>query len=233
MCEALATTLDTDHEGSSFYFGPFQLDPDAAELRLDEQRIELRPKCLHLLLFLVQKGGKLVSREVLLEQIWSDVVVGQETLSRTITEIRQALGDHADAPQYIETVPRHGYKFIAAVTRARRASNHTLYVVHRYQEYALTEGNHVIGRGHDVAVRLYTPLMSRHHARIRVRGNQLTLEDLGSKNGTLVNDERVNGTVELHSGDAIHVGGELLVVRSASDSTTTAGIDSVDREASR
>lgn len=224
--------MDTDHEGSSFYFGPFQLDPEAAELRRDGQPIELRPKCFQLLLFLVQKQGKLLSRETLLEQIWSDVVVGQETLSRTITEIRQALGDGADAPQYIQTVPRHGYKFIAAVTRAHRVPSHTLFVVHRYQEYPLPEGDHVIGRGHDVAVHLYTPLMSRHHARIRVRGNRLTLEDLGSKNGTLVNGERVNGTLELHSGDTILVGGELLVVRSASDSTTT-GIGSAERDAGR
>ncbi len=211
---------------SSFYFGPFQLDPQAAELRRDGHRIELRAKCLHLLEFLLQNGGKLVSRQVLLEHIWSDVVVGQETLSRTITEIRQALGDPAEAPQYIETVPRRGYKFIAPVTRAHRATTHALFIVHRHQEYPLPEGDHIIGRGQDVAVHLYTPLMSRHHARIRVRGNQLTLEDLGSKNGTLVNGERVNGTVELHSGDSIHVGGELLIVRSATDSTTTAGIAS-------
>src|SRR5687768_168534 len=138
MCEEPATTLNTDHEGSSYYFGPFQVDPQAAELRRDGHRIELRPKCFHLLLYLLQNGGKLVSREVLLGQIWSDVVVGQETLSRTITEIRQALGDPTDAPQYIETVPRHGYKFIAAVTRAHRASSHSLFVVHRYQ----------IGRAH-------------------------------------------------------------------------------------
>lgn len=224
MREEPATTLATDHERSSFYFGPFRLDPEAAELRRDEQRIELRPKCLHLLLFLVERRGKLISREALLEQIWGDVIVGQETLSRTITEVRQALGDDADAPQYIETVPRHGYKFIAGVTRAHRPSSHSLFVVHRYQEYPLPEGDHVIGRGQDVAVRLYTPLISRHHARIRVRGNDITLEDLGSRNGTFVNGERVNGTLELHSGDKIQVGGELMVVRSATDSTTAAGV---------
>ena len=228
MSEKPATTLNTDHESSSFYFGPFQVDPQAAELRRDGRRIELRTKCLQLLLFLLHNRGKLLSREVLLEEIWSEVVVGQETLSRTITEIRQALGDSADAPQYIETVPRRGYKFIAAVTRAQSATAHFLFVVHRRQEYPLPEGDHVIGRGQDVAVHLYTPLMSRHHARIRVRGNRLTLEDLGSKNGTLVNGERVNGTVELHSGDSIQVGGELLVVRSAADSTAT-GIGNASR----
>jgi DNA-binding winged helix-turn-helix (wHTH) protein len=225
--------LTTDREGSSFYFGPFQLDPQAAELRRDGHRIELRPKCLQLLLLLVEKSGKLLSREVLLEQIWSDVVVGQETLSRTITEIRQALSDSSEAPQYIETVPRYGYKFIAPVTRAHRATTYSLFIAHRYQEYPLPEGDHLIGRGQDVAVHLYTPLISRHHARIRVRGSELTLEDLGSKNGTLVNGVRVNGTVELQSGDSILVGGELLIVRSATDSTTTAGMGGADRMASR
>jgi DNA-binding winged helix-turn-helix (wHTH) protein len=225
--------MDTDQEGLSFYFGPFRLDPEAAELRRDEQRIELRPKCLRLLLYLVQKPGKLLSRETLLEEIWSDVVVGQETLSRTVTEIRQALGDDADNPQYIETVPRQGYKFIASVSPAHRTSTARVSLVHLHKEYPLDEGEHVIGRGHDVAIRLYTPLMSRHHARVRVRRNGLTLEDLGSKNGTLVNGALVNGTIELHPGDTINVGGELLVVRSASDSTATARIGEPDRNASR
>ena len=225
--------MTSDHEGSSFFFGPFQLDLQAAELRRDGHRIELRPKCFQLLVFLLQNAGKLISREVLLEEIWSDVVVGQDTLSRTVTEIRQALSDPADAPQFIETVPRYGYKFIAAITRAHRPTNHCLFIVHRHQEYPLSEGEHIIGRGQDAAIHLYTPLISRHHARIRVRGSQLTLEDLGSKNGTLVNGRRVNGTVELHTGDTIHVGGELMIVRSATDSTTTAGFGSADRMASR
>jgi DNA-binding winged helix-turn-helix (wHTH) protein len=225
--------LDSDHEGSSFFFGPFVLDADAAELRRDEGRIELRPKCFQLLLHLVERPGKLLSRETLLEQIWSDVVVGQETLSRTITEIRQALGDDADSPQYIETVPRLGYKFIARVTEAHRASRQSVFIVHRFKEYLLAEGEHLIGRGPDAAIRLYTPLISRHHARIRVRATQLTLEDLGSKNGTLVNGERVKGSIELHSGDTINVGGELLVVRSANDSTATASVGDPDRDASR
>jgi DNA-binding winged helix-turn-helix (wHTH) protein len=217
-CEAL------DQKGSSLYFGPFRLDPEAAELRRNEQRVDLRPKCLELLLYLVENSGKLLSRETLLEQLWSDVVVGQETLSRTIAEIRQALGDVPDAPAYIETVPGRGYKFIAAVTRAHTSSSHVAYLVHRYKEYPLPQGDHVIGRGEEVAVRLYAPLISRYHARIRVRGNLLSVEDLGSKNGTLVNGERVIGTRELQSGDTIDVGGELLVVRTAADSTATAGI---------
>jgi DNA-binding winged helix-turn-helix (wHTH) protein len=223
--------LNRDHEGRTFFFGPFQLDPDAGELRRDGQRVELRPKCFQLLLHLVQAPGRLLSREALLEQIWPDVVVGQETLSRTITEIRQALGDDAEEPRYIETLPRRGYKFIAAVTGAHRAAG--AFVVHRFREYPLPEGEHVIGRGQDAAIHLYTPLISRHHARIRVRGEEITLEDLGSKNGTLVNGERVNGTRKLHPGDTINVGGELLVVRSANDSTATAGLGSADRDASR
>ena len=225
--------MDPLDEGGSFYFGPFQLDPEGAELRRGEDRIELRPKCFHLLLHLIHNRGKLLSKEALLEEIWSDVVVGHETLSRTITDIRQALGDDADHPQYIETIPRRGYKFIAPVTRASRPRSHSAFVVHRFKEYPLPEGEHVIGRGDDVAVRLYTPLISRHHARIRVRGSQLTLEDLGSKNGTLVNGERVHGTIELHPGDTIHVGGELLVVRSAADSTATGSVGTAGSNASR
>lgn len=226
-------TLDSDDKAPAYYFGPFRLDPEAAELRRDKHRVELRPKCLALLLHLVEKPGKLLSRDSLLEQIWSDVVVGQETLSRTVTEIRQALGDDARAPQYIETVPSRGYKFIAPVTRACRRSNPSVFLVHRYTEYALDEGEHVLGRGDDVAIRLSAPLTSRNHARIRVRAGQVTLEDLGSKNGTLVNGARLNGVIELQGGDTIVAGGETLVVRMAADSTATAAIRGDEEDASR
>lgn len=227
------TTLNTGNERSSFRFGPFRLDPDAAELCRDEHRVELRPKCLRLLLYLVQRQGKLLSREALLEHIWSDVVVGQETLSRTITEVRQALGDDADSPQYIETVPCQGYRFIAPVMQAHPASRPSVFIVHRDQEYPLADGEHILGRGDDAAVRLSAPLISRHHARIRVAGTELTLEDLGSKNGTLVNGERVNGTIALRGGDTIHAGGETLVVRTAADSTATARNTGDGRDPSR
>ena len=209
-------------EGSVFCFGPFRLDSEAAELWRGPKRIDLRPKCFDLLRFLVLNRGKLMSRDALLENIWSDVVVSESTLSRTVTEVREALGDDAATPQYIETVPRRGYKFIASVITSDRVIVPNVYVVHRFKEYPLPEGAHLVGRGQDVAIRLFTPLISRHHARIRVQAGEVTIEDLGSKNGTLVNGQRLTAVSALHPGDAISIGGETLVLWSAADITTTA-----------
>jgi adenylate cyclase len=77
-------------------------------------------------------------------------------------------------------------------------------------------------RGPEVDIPLFTALTSRHHARVHVAGDSVTVEDLGSKNGTLVNDRRVNGAMELKPGDQIEISGELLVLWSPSASTTPA-----------
>lgn len=70
-----------------------------------------------------------------------------------------------------------------------------------------------------MAVPLFTALTSRHHARVRVDGERVTVEGLGSMNGTQVSNTPVHGAVELKPGDQIEVGGELLVLWSPSAPT--------------
>jgi pSer/pThr/pTyr-binding forkhead associated (FHA) protein len=94
-----------------------------------------------------------------------------------------------------------------------------LSLLHGTKEYPLHEGDQLIGRGREVEIPLFTALTSRHHARVRVAGDRVTVEDLGSMNGTLVNNTRVHGSVELKLGDQIAVGGELLVLWSPSAPT--------------
>ncbi|HEY3056245.1 MAG TPA: winged helix-turn-helix domain-containing protein [Thermoanaerobaculia bacterium] len=208
----------------SFSFGPFTLDVEGAELRKGNDKVPVRPKCFDLLVYLIENAGRVISKEELLDKIWSDVVINDATLNRTVTELRAALGDDADDPKYIETVSRKGYKFIGEVSGApREAADPSVEFVLIYndREFPLHAGEQLIGRGHEVAIPLYGSATSRHHARIVVASGTITLQDLGSRNGTYVNGNRVAGSIELRSGDEIRIGTDSLVLWSRTSPTAS------------
>lgn len=100
-----------------FRFGEFVLDPASNELRNGGQPIRLQPQQLQLLLALLRKPGQIVSRAELHKALWGGetFVEFEDGLNHAIIRLRNALGDSAQAPRYIETVPRRGYRFIAPV----------------------------------------------------------------------------------------------------------------------
>jgi DNA-binding winged helix-turn-helix (wHTH) protein len=97
-------------------FPPFRLDPANQCLYRGDTRIALMPKPFAVLQHLVEHAGRLVTQEELLTAIWPETYVQPEVLRRYILEIRRALGDQPEAPRFIETVPKRGYRFLAAVT---------------------------------------------------------------------------------------------------------------------
>jgi TolB-like protein/DNA-binding winged helix-turn-helix (wHTH) protein/Flp pilus assembly protein TadD len=100
-----------------FRFGPFELNVASGELRKSGITLKLRPQAAKVLALLATRPGKMVTREQLREQIWGSglFVDFEHGLNLYIQQIRAALGDDADKPRYVETVPRHGYRFIARV----------------------------------------------------------------------------------------------------------------------
>lgn len=100
---------------AALWFPPFHLDLERAELRHGERRVALRPKALALLEYLASRPGRLLGSRELLEAVWPDVTVSAVALKVCIRELRRALCDPAGRPRFIETVPRRGYRFIAAV----------------------------------------------------------------------------------------------------------------------
>src|ERR1700689_4171951 len=101
-------------------FPPFRLDPVNQCLWRrwdtgDEERIQVTPKAFAVLSYLVDHAGRLVTREDLLEAVWPNTFVQPEVLKRHIFLLRDVLGDEAKSPQFIETLPRRGYQFIAGV----------------------------------------------------------------------------------------------------------------------
>jgi DNA-binding winged helix-turn-helix (wHTH) protein len=95
-------------------FGPFHLDAVRHELRRGDRSIPLRPKAFELLRHLAEHPGKLLTKNELFDAVWPDTVVSDGVLKVCIREIREALGDLASAPRYVETVHRLGYRFRVA-----------------------------------------------------------------------------------------------------------------------
>lgn len=99
----------------SYRFDRFLLDPGDRRLMRDEVPVELNGRYLDALALLVREQGKLVSKDRFLEEVWRGVPVTDEALTQCIKTLRRQLGDDAGAPRFIETIPKHGYRFIASV----------------------------------------------------------------------------------------------------------------------
>jgi len=100
-------------------FGEFQLDLDAAELRSNGSKTSLQGQPLQILVVLLENPGRLVTREELKKKLWpSDTFVDfDQSLNRAVNRLREALGDSAENPRFVETLPRRGYRFIAPVEK--------------------------------------------------------------------------------------------------------------------
>ncbi len=99
----------------SFRFGPFVADTAAYRLLRDGNPIDLSPKALDLLFLFVSRPGQLVTKDDMLRSLWPDVAVTDNALTQVVSELRQSLGDAPAAPRFVQTVPRRGYRFIAAI----------------------------------------------------------------------------------------------------------------------
>lgn len=97
-------------------FQSFQLDTVNHILLRGDERLPLTPKAFDVLRYLVERAGRLVTQEELLEALWPETYVNQEVLRKYILEIRKVLGDKADKPEFVETVTKRGYRFVATVT---------------------------------------------------------------------------------------------------------------------
>ena len=101
-------------EAPRYRFDEFVLDVPDRQLWRSGTRIDLNARYLDALVLLVRERGQLVEKDRFFDEVWSDVVVSDSALTQCIKEIRKQLGDDASNPRYIQTVPRHGYRFIGA-----------------------------------------------------------------------------------------------------------------------
>ena len=126
-------------------FKTFRLDTANHLLWRNGDRVPLAPKAFDLLAYLVKHAGQLVTQDQILEALWSETYVNPEVLRKYILEIRRALGDRPDNPEFIETVPKRGYRFVAPVLEESAAEPLVAATSSAIEESATEENTRSIG----------------------------------------------------------------------------------------
>ena len=116
--ELFLNALMSSRDTHLYEFGPFVLNTSERTLLRDGRRVPLRPKLFNLLLVLVENSGRLVEKDELMRTVWQGRFVEEGNINKTVSMLRQALGEDPALHQYIETVPTLGYRFVAEVRTA-------------------------------------------------------------------------------------------------------------------
>jgi DNA-binding winged helix-turn-helix (wHTH) protein len=200
-------------------FGPFALDSGARELLKGGIPLHLSPKAFDILEILLARRPNVVSKEVLLEQVWPDKVVEEANLAIAVGEIRRALGDDSKSPTIVLTVSRRGYRFAADAqdVEAHAAGSERWWLVWGDKTLPLREGENLVGRHPSSTVWLNDNSVSRTHARITAGPAGVTIEDCGSRNGTFVEGRKLEARHVLVDGSTVTFGSETVTFREWSD----------------
>jgi len=105
-----------------FRLGDWLVRPSLNQLSRADTVVHLRPKVMDVLVHLAKHGSDVVSKEELVEAVWAKEFLADSALSRAVFELREVLGDEAQQPRYIETIPKRGYRLVAPVVRESQAS---------------------------------------------------------------------------------------------------------------
>jgi DNA-binding winged helix-turn-helix (wHTH) protein len=199
-------------------FGDFAVDLDTRQLFRGTDPVHLTPKAYQLLVLLVEAHPRALSKAELQQGLWPSTIVEEANLSVIVAELRAALDDDARQPWFVRTVHGYGYAFAADVVRDRgrmprdRLAGQWWFYADGVQ-VRLEDGEALVGREPPIAVWLNSGSVSRRHARLVVNGESVSVEDLGSKNGTYVNGRQVTSRTELHDGDTVRFGVITLTLR--------------------
>jgi DNA-binding winged helix-turn-helix (wHTH) protein len=211
-------------ETERYAFGPFTLEAAQRLVLRGSSVVPLPPKAVDALVILVRAAGRVVGRKELSAALWPDVYVSDNSLHQKVWLLRKAL--EVEGTTVIETHARNGYRFVAPVRRLgddETPAGPWLFL--GSTRFPLEKGENVLGRDPDCEVVIDLPTVSRRHARIRVEADAARVEDLESKNGTFLNEERLGREgATLESGDVLTLGQVRLVFRPSGsrDATKTA-----------
>lgn len=205
----------------SVKFGPFEVDSERRLLLKDGGELHLKPKAFDLLALLIAEAPRVVRKDELHQRLWQGTFVSDATLVGLIKEVRRALGDRERKTPLIRTAHGVGYAFAGELQRTDSTRPVIVrWIVADSRRIALADGDNVIGRDPTSTVQLDAPGVSRRHALVSVTRTGAFIEDLESKNGTMVNDNTVTQPLGLHDGDRVRVGPIEVVYRAAADMST-------------
>lgn len=205
-------------------FGECEFDPDTREVLRAGKPVHVSPKAFALLAVLIERRPNAVSKQELHTLLWPDTFVSDANLPNLVAELREGLGDDAQKPRIIRTVQRFGYAFHAnaAAESAGSATPLAFRLIWGDREIALHVGENLIGREESAALWIDHELVSRRHARIVIVGSEAVLEDLSSKNGTLLRGNRIESPTRLSDEDLITIGPASMIFRVLDHTGSTA-----------
>lgn len=200
-------------DGLKIRFGDVLFDSSTRQVFRGGDEVHLSGKALQLLKFLIEQRPRAVSKQDLQTHLWPETFVTEANLPSLVAEIREAIGDDARNPKYVATLHGFGYAFRALATAEASATGADCRLIGAGIEIRLGYGENMIGRDGLGGAMLDSPTVSRHHARILIADAGVTIEDLGSKNGTFVNSEPVTAPRPLADGDHVRIGSFLLTFK--------------------
>ena len=181
-------------------FGDFLLDSGTRQLERNGEPVHLTGKAFQLLVLLAGERPRVISKKEIYDALWPEVYVQEANIKNLIAELRAAAGDNV-----IRTERGAGYAFAAEAKDELPLVGSRYSVVINGVAFALREGRNVIGRDSAAHIRIDLAAVSRRHAAINVDGDEAIVQDLGSRNGTWLNGEKLEAARPLRTGDEIRI----------------------------
>jgi DNA-binding winged helix-turn-helix (wHTH) protein len=207
-----------------YLFEAAVVDTDRRCLQRGGSDVHLPAKAFALLLFLIEHRPNAVSKADLMSHLWPDTFVSDATLASLVSDVREALGDTGRQARVIRTLHRFGYAFVAdlELQSADDERRPVLgWLLGESWRLPLHGGDIVLGREGDGVVPLPSASVSRRHAVIALEGRAATVTDLGSKNGTFVDDVRADAPTALRDGARLRLGTLVLTFRTGTGASST------------
>lgn len=206
-------------------------DSASRQLWVDGREVHLSNKAFDLLALIIERRPEAVSKTELHARLWPGTFVSASSLPSLISEIRVAIDDRRRHPHLIRTVHAFGYAFAYPGSDAPDGQSDeatpTGWLIGDPDEIALLPGANVLGREGPGLILLKSSTVSRRHARFSIGADRAEVEDLGSKNGTYVNNRRVEGPVPVVDGDLVRIGSLLFTFRRSKPAHSTQSLSSL------
>ena len=201
-----------------YTFADICVDAGARTIANAAGSVHLTRKAFDLLLLLLESRPGAVSKEQIYTRLWPDTFVAESSLQTLIHEIRQALDSDRSPPSWIRTVHGIGYSFSGDVAVSAppppsgALKRPAAWLLGEAVRVALYAGENVLGREVEDVIEIDLPTVSRRHARIVIE-ETATIEDLGSKNGTWLDDVRLTGPQAIADGQIVSLGSARFTFR--------------------
>lgn len=194
-------------------FGEFLVDSAERQLLRAEAQVHVTAKAFQLLILLISERPRVLSKKEIYDTLWPNVYVQEANIKNLVAELRSVLGEGAE--QLIRTERGVGYAFVGEAQDELTLSQPRFLLVVNGVAFALRDGRNVIGRDPTAHVKLDSASASRSHASVTVTGDDASLQDLGSRNGTYLNGEKIETARSLRAGDEIRIAGFAIRFQTA------------------